>query len=610
MPGATGDQAGSRLGAWSLHHPAVPVTVDLTTLMLQRTRGGLVVILATIGLFALLDLGIDAAAIRPAYTLKLLHASLMAALLLSLGRGSDPARWTPMAAALAVNGTFALMAVGDVVKGHVETTPLLAVVCGLTAAALLPWGVRAQLGTAVFVCVGTFLALLATGRALATLVDPIGSVAAALGVSVYVAYEFERYRAERRAAEHALARQLRLEALRADVRLGAGRGRTLADGLHACCAALVEYVDAAFARVWTLSADGQTLELRASAGLYTHLDGAHARVPVGAFKIGRIAASRERHVTNEVLNDPHVSDHEWARREGMVAFAGYPLIASGRLLGVVAMFAREPLDDRTAAAVASVADAIAIHIERVSAEEALRTLVDELDRANQAKLDFVSTMSHELRTPLHIIAGYGDMLHDPEFTDRPRALEGIRRANADLLDLVEATLDLNRLESGRDQPQITAVEVPDLWDELSTELSALPRDAAVCLEWCPPAPVVLLTDRRKVKIILKNLVGNALKFTHRGRVEIACRVADVQCLLSVIDTGIGIAAEHLASVFEPFRQVDSSDRRRYGGVGLGLHIVQRLCRQLGAELAVTSELGRGSTFTLRLPLSGPAARAA
>jgi len=610
MSGASADHAKSRLGAWSLHHPAVPVTVDLPTLMLQRTRGGLIVILATIGLFAVLDLGIDEAALRPAYTLKLLHASLMTALLLSLGRGSDPVRWTPIAAILAVNGTFALMAVGDVVKGHVETTPLLAVVCGLTAAALLPWGVRPQLGTAVFVCVGTLFALLATGRALASLVDPIGSVAAALGISVYVAYEFAGYRAQRRAAEHALARQLRLEALRADVRLGAGRGRTLADGLHACCAALVEHVDAAFARVWTLSADGQTLELRASAGLYTHLDGAHARVPVGAFKIGRIAASREPHVTNDVLNDPHVSDHEWARREGMVAFAGYPLIASGRLLGVVAMFARETLDDRTAAAVASVADAIAIHIQRVSAEDALRTLVDELDRANRAKLDFVSTMSHELRTPLHIIAGYGDMLDDPEFTDRSRALEGIRRANAELLDLVEATLDLNRLESGRDQPEIVAVDLPALWDELSTELGALPRAAEVELEWHPPISLVLLTDRRKVKIILKNLVGNALKFTHRGWVQIGCRVDGAQCLLSVSDTGIGIATEHLPTVFEPFRQVDSSDRRRYGGVGLGLHIVQRLCRQLGAELTVSSELGRGSTFTLRLPLSGSAVRAA
>jgi signal transduction histidine kinase len=610
MPEAHAQQAEPRRGAWLLRHPAVPVTVDLPALMLQRTRGGLLVILATIGLFALLDLGIDAAAFRTAYALKLLHASLIAVLLISPSRVGDASRWPPIIALVSVNGTFALMAIGDVVKGHVETTPLLAVVTALSAAALLPWGVRLQLWTAAFMCVGTFVVLLGTGRPPATLVDPLGSVAASLAVSVYVAYEFARYRAERRAAEQALARQLRLEVLRADVRLEASRGRTLAQGLHSCCEALVEHVDAAFARVWTLGPDGQTLELRASAGLYTHLDGAHARVRVGTLKIGRIAASREPHVTNDVANDPHVSDREWARREGMVAFAGYPLVASGRLLGVVAMFSRELLDERTAAAVASVADAIAIHIERASTEEALHQLVDELDRANRAKLDFVSTMSHELRTPLHIIAGYGDMLNDPDFTERARALEGIRRANAELLDLVEATLDLNRLESGRDQPHVTTVELEDLWDELATELSVLPHAAGVHVRWHRDAGAALQTDRRKVKIILKNLVGNALKFTHRGGVDVWCRVEGERCVVSVSDTGIGIAPEHLATVFEPFRQLDGSDRRRYGGVGLGLHIVQRLCAQLGAQLAVTSEPGRGSTFTLRLPLSGPAAHAA
>jgi signal transduction histidine kinase len=458
--------------------------------------------------------------------------------------------------------------------------------------------------------IGTFLALVASGRPLATLVDPVGSVTVALGVSVYVAYEFARYRAERRAAEQALAEQVRLEALRADVRLGAGRAQSLDDGLQACCEAMVQHVAAAFARVWVLSDDGRTLELRASAGLYTHLDGGHARVPVGNLKIGRIASSRLPHLTNNVVDDPHISDREWARRQGMVSFAGYPLIANGRLLGVVAMFGRAPLGDRTVAAVASVADAIAIHIERVWAEEALLRLVDELERANRSKLEFVSTMSHELRTPLHIIAGYGDMLGDPEFADRGRALEGIRRANAELLELVEATLDLNRLESGRDQPQVTAVELRGLWEELSTELAAVPRAAGVRLEWHPAAAVVLLTDRRKLKIILKNLIGNALKFTPRGRVEIDCRVESSECVLTVSDTGIGIAQEHLTSVFEPFRQVDGSDRRRYGGVGLGLHIVQRLCGQLGAQVAVTSEPGRGSTFTLRLPLTGPAVRAA
>ena len=426
-----------------MHHGGVPVTLDPATLMLQRTRGGLLVILSTIVLFAILDLGIDPAVFRTAYALKLLHALYVAGLLASLWSVRDRASWTTTAAVLAVNGTFAIMAVGDVVKGHVETTPLLAVVSALTSAALLPWGVRPQLGTAAFMWVGTFVALWVSGRPLGTLVDPVGSVAAALGVSVYVAYEFARYRAERRAAE-----------------------------------------------------------------------------------------------------------------------------------------------------------------------EALHRLVDELERANRTKLEFVSTMSHELRTPLNIIAGYSDMLGDDDFPDRHRALAGIRRANAELLELIQATLDLNRLESGRDQPQLAPIPLPELWDELALELDALPRSDGVRLEWRPAAGVVVLSDRRKLKIIVKNLVGNALKFTPRGRVAIDCRVEDAHCVVAVNDTGIGIAAEHLAAVFEPFRQVDGSDRRHYGGVGLGLHIVRRLCGQLGAHVAVTSQPGRGSTFTVRLPLTGPTARAA
>ena len=113
------------------------------------------------------------------------------------------------------------------------------------------------------------------------------------------------------------------------------------------------------------------LELRASAGLYTHLDGPHSRVPVGKYKIGLIAQERKPHLTNAVVGDPRVSDQEWAKREGMVAFAGYPLVVDDRLVGVMAMFARHPLSEATLEAMASVADEIAVGIERKFAQERL-----------------------------------------------------------------------------------------------------------------------------------------------------------------------------------------------------------------------------------------------
>jgi PAS domain S-box-containing protein len=134
--------------------------------------------------------------------------------------------------------------------------------------------------------------------------------------------------------------------------------------------AMVHHLDAAFARIWTLNPKESLLELQASAGMYTHLNGRHSRVPIGDLKIGLIAKERQPHLTNDVCNDPRISDHEWAREKGMVAFAGYPLLVEDRVVGVMAMFARHPLTEDTVEAIATVAAPIAQGIERNRAEEA------------------------------------------------------------------------------------------------------------------------------------------------------------------------------------------------------------------------------------------------
>jgi len=176
--------------------------------------------------------------------------------------------------------------------------------------------------------------------------------------------ELEAEVAAHRKSEAELSERARLAVLGADIGVTLTRGGPLAVVLHHCAAALVWHLDAAFARIWTLNADGTVLQLQASAGMYTHLDGAHSRVRVGALKIGTIAASRQPHLTNDVLNDPLVSDREWARREGMVAFAGYPLIVEGQLVGVMAMFAREALGPFVLEALGSVAHEIARRFAR------------------------------------------------------------------------------------------------------------------------------------------------------------------------------------------------------------------------------------------------------
>jgi PAS domain S-box-containing protein len=179
--------------------------------------------------------------------------------------------------------------------------------------------------------------------------------------------------AERKRAELALAERVRLASLVGEVGLALIQRESLKDVLSRCADAVVRHLDAAFARIWTLSRDNLVLELQASAGMYTQLDGSHGQVPVGQFKIGLIAQERRPHLTNAVVGDPRVADQEWARREGMVAFAGYPLLVDDRLVGVVALFAKQELSETVLQSLGAVADQIALGIERKRSEHALQS---------------------------------------------------------------------------------------------------------------------------------------------------------------------------------------------------------------------------------------------
>jgi PAS domain S-box-containing protein len=201
---------------------------------------------------------------------------------------------------------------------------------------------------------------------------------------------------ERKRAAEAQAERARLAALGADVGIALNQADNLRDMLQRCAETLVKHLDAAFARIWTLNEAGDMLELQASAGMYTHLDGPHARVPVGRYKIGLIAEERKAHLTNSVIGDSRVGDQEWAEREGMVAFAGYPLIVDNRLVGVMAMFARHALTQVALESMESVANGIALGIERKRAEQLLHEQRDALARLNEER----GRMIEEVSTPV------------------------------------------------------------------------------------------------------------------------------------------------------------------------------------------------------------------
>jgi PAS domain S-box-containing protein len=202
---------------------------------------------------------------------------------------------------------------------------------------------------------------------------------------------------QRTRAEESLKQRVRMSTLNAEVAVALNAGDELRAMLQRCAELVVRNLDVAFARIWTLDSAAQTLELLASAGCYTHLDGFHSRIRIGQYKIGLIAQERKPHLTNNVQTDPQISDRSWAAREGMVAFAGYPLLLEDRVLGVLAMFARHPLEEGVLNTLASVADSVALGIERKRAQTALAESEARFSAAFQASpiLIGIARMSDE-----------------------------------------------------------------------------------------------------------------------------------------------------------------------------------------------------------------------
>jgi signal transduction histidine kinase len=233
-------------------------------------------------------------------------------------------------------------------------------------------------------------------------------------------------------------------------------------------------------------------------------------------------------------------------------------------------------------------------------------VVEELERANRLKSDFVATMSHELRTPLHAIIGYNDLVVDGDFgplnDDQRDALAHVRRSARHLRDVIDGILDLSRLERGQLPLQEEEVRVPELITRIDEQVRSSIDKPSVDLSWDvqPDLPVVR-TDRGKLGVVLTNVVANGLKFTAEGTVTVTVRFADDVLEFRVSDTGIGIPAETLPLIFEPFRQGERYLTRRHDGLGLGLYVVRRLLEVLGGAVQVESEVGRGSTFRITIP---------
>jgi signal transduction histidine kinase len=428
-------------------------------------------------------------------------------------------------------------------------------------------------------------------------------------------------------------------ALTAAVGLALTRGNELQPMLQECAEALERRLQGGLARIWTLDECGATLELQASAGTCNQFDAHHARVAVGAFTIGAVAQSSEPLLMHAADVHLPMGDAGWAERTGLITFAGYPLLLDAKLVGVMAMFAPRAFSSSALDAMAAVADALALGIDRTHAERELAryttdlevahkterehaahlvTLVDQLrmtqrraEEATRAKSDFLAGMSHELRTPLNAIILYSELLQEEAEENPPHSsvadLQRIQLAGKHLLELINGILDLSKIEAGKMTLALEPFDVRAMIHELIDTVGPLvQKNGNTLTVHCADDLGTMSADLMKTRQILLNLLGNAAKFTEGGAITVDVALDAIgsrrAVRFAVRDTGVGMTREQTGKIFEPFTQADVTTTRKYGGTGLGLAIVSRFCRLMGGDVSVDSRPDQGSCFTVRLPV--------
>jgi signal transduction histidine kinase len=410
-----------------------------------------------------------------------------------------------------------------------------------------------------------------------------GKVHLSDGADIYIGRDIT----ERKRVEEIHAAQTVQAELRAEVSTAFARETELGGILQKCTEAMVRHLAAAFARIWTLKKNDSVLELRASAGMYTHLDGFHSRLPVGAFEIGRIAQERKPLMTNEVIDDPLISDRAWAKREGMVALAGYPLVVEDRVVGVMAMFARRALTPGTLDMLASVADTIAQGIERKQAElelqhsfAQLRALAGRLQRVREEERTRVAREIHdELGQALTAIKIDLSLLRDDLSRDHDARFERI-------LKEVDETVELVRKISTELRPVILdAVGLVAAIEWAAGEFES--RHRTKCRLNLPQDEMVIDPERATALFrIFQETLTNVARHAEATEVKVRLAREDTMLILEIQDNGIGIGEEQLSA-----------------SASLGILGMRERALLIGGECIISGEPHRGTLVKVGVPLS-------
>jgi signal transduction histidine kinase len=328
-----------------------------------------------------------------------------------------------------------------------------------------------------------------------------------------------------------------------------------------------------------------------------------------ATALGRVGLEKRIIHIPDVSADPEWRPPEEYRTEGIRTVLAVPMLKENALVGAIAVYRREvrPFTESQIALLKTFADQAVIAIENVRLFRELEEKNDQLEAANKHKSQFLANVSHELRTPLNSIIGFTRLvLRKTEGQIEKLQKENMQKvliSSEHLLNLINGLLDLAKIESGKMEAYVETFKLDDIMRMATTTVEPMLKNGRVKLitEIAPDLPP-LKTDRDKLKQSVLNLLSNAVKFTEKGEIKVAAWRDNGSLKLTVSDTGIGMKKEALDLIFEEFRQADMSSTRRYGGTGLGLAIVRRFINLLGGEIAVESEEGKGSKFTITMPM--------
>jgi GAF domain-containing protein/DNA-binding response OmpR family regulator/CHASE3 domain sensor protein/anti-sigma regulatory factor (Ser/Thr protein kinase) len=360
----------------------------------------------------------------------------------------------------------------------------------------------------------------------------------------------------------------------------------------------------------------ETFHLRATDNLDEEMVSVARRTPIPRSEgvLGRMAATRGPVQVPDIAQEGAYRSplRDALLRTGTRALLAVPLLREDQLVGGLAINKKTPGEFAPAIIdlLRTFASQSALAIQNARLFRELEDKSRQLQVVDRHKSEFLANMSHELRTPLNAIIGYSEMLQeDAADLGAEQLTDDLRKINAagkHLLELINAVLDLSKIEAGKMELYLETFDVAGLVRDIAAVIQPLAvRNANRLDVRCPDDIGAMHTDLTKVRQALFNLLSNACKFTEKGTValSVARQATDGQDWLtfSVTDTGIGMTPDQLAKLFEAFTQADAATTRRYGGTGLGLALSRRLCRMMGGDVTVESEPNRGSTFTIRLP---------